>query len=492
MDVRISNLPLTQVQADVLVVPQFEGAAVAADLDSPLGGSIAAAIAAGDFTGEFGQTLLFYTGGQHAARKLLLLGLGKEGKLDIRKLRRAAGMAARAARQSGARALAFAVPAIAPLQPAQTAQFMTEGAIHGLYRFESLKSAPKAQPQVESITVVGGPEIEAGVTYGRLVAEGANFARSLNWLPGNYLTATKLAEKAQAVCEETGIEIEVYDKQGCEQLGLGLLLAVNQGSVEEPRFIVMRYKGNGGQGPWLGVVGKGITFDTGGISIKPTDNMWDMKYDMSGAGAVLGAVHAIGKLKPKADILFVIAATDNMPDGGAYKPGDVIKGLSGKTVEVRSTDAEGRLVLADGLAYAKNEGCVKLLTASTLTGAVQIALGPIRFGLVSNNDEWENEVYEAAEESGERCWKLPHDPEYYELFKSPIADMSNTGVARAAGTVVGGLFLMSHVGDTPCAHMDIASLAWKSSEDKYEDIGATGVAVKTFVRAAFRFAEANQ
>jgi leucyl aminopeptidase len=367
-----------------------------------------------------------------------------------------------------------------------------EGALHGLHRFKSFKTSDEVQANVASLLVVGGGEIQPQVLYGRIVAEATNLARDVNWLPGNHMTAAKLGEKAQEVCREAGVEITVYDKKGCRELGLGLLLAVNQGSEEEPRFIVMRYKGNGGNGPWLGFVGKGVTFDTGGISIKASENMWDMKYDMSGAGAVLGAMQAIGKLKPKCDVIAVIAATDNMPDGNAYKPGDVISGLSGKTVEVRSTDAEGRLVLSDGLAYAVKQGASRLMTASTLTGAANVALGPIRFGVVANDDAWEDEVMTAATEAGERGWKLPHDEEYYELFKSPIADMSNTGTARAAGTVVGGLFLMKHVGDTPCVHMDIASLAWRNAADKYEDVGATGVAVKTFVRAAMRFAEANE
>ncbi|HWI52532.1 MAG TPA: leucyl aminopeptidase [Symbiobacteriaceae bacterium] len=487
MDVRIVNQPLSQIQADVLVLPLFEGAvSVTAELQSVVGQ------AAEDFAGEFGQTLVIYTGGKIAARKVLALGLGKEDKLDIRKVRRAAGMAARAARETAAKTVAFAVPTLAGLQQATFAQFMVEGALHGLFRFDSYKSEQKEKPQVESILVAGGREIEAAVNYGRIVAEAANTTRQINWMPGNHLTAAKMAKMAKEICTEVGVEIEVYDKKGCEELGLGLLLAVNQGSVEEPRFIVMRYKGNGGQGPWLGIVGKGLTFDSGGISIKPSDGMWDMKYDMAGGGAVLGAVKAIGQLKPKADILFVVPSTDNMPDGGAYKPGDVISGLSGKTVEIRSTDAEGRLILADGLAYAVKQGCAKLIEASTLTGAVQMALGPIRMGVVSNNDAWQDEVYTAIDEAGERGWKLPHDPEYYDLFKSPIADMSNTGTARAAGTTVGGLFLMSHVGDVPCVHLDIASQAWKGSTDKYEDEGATGVVVRSFVRAAMRFAEGNR
>lgn len=489
MDVRTSILPLSQVQADVLILPQFEGSAVPA-VESAVSSLVAQA--AGDFTAEFGQSVLIYTAGAVAARKVLLLGLGKESKIDTRRLRRAAGMAARVARDSGAKTVAVAVPAVPGLEAGRTAQFLVEGALHGLYRFETLKSEQKAKPQVETVVVVGGADIEEGVRYGAVVAEATNLTRSVNWMPGNHLTASKLAEIAADMCERNGIEVQVYDKKGCQELGLGLLLAVNQGSTEEPRFIVMRYKGNGGQGPWLGLVGKGLTFDTGGISIKPTDNMWDMKYDMSGGGAVVGAMQAIAQLKPKCDILAVIPATDNMPDGNAYKPGDVIVGLSGKTVEVRSTDAEGRLILSDGLAYCAKQGCQKLITASTLTGAVQIALGPVRMGIVANNDVWENQVYEAIEEAGERGWKLPHDPEYYDLFKSPIADMSNTGTARAAGTVVGGLFLMSHVGETPCVHLDIASQAWKSGEDKYEEAGATGVAVKSFVRTAIKFAEGNQ
>jgi leucyl aminopeptidase len=487
VDVRVSSQPLSQIQADVLILPQFEGAAVATE--AAVAGIVAQAEA--DFRAEYGQTILVYTGGKVAARKVMLLGLGKEAKLDARKLRRAAGIAVRVARESGAATVAFAVPAVASLGAAKAAQFVTEGAIHGSFRFETYKSEQKAKPQVESLVFVGSG-IETGVEYGKVVAEATNLTRRVNWMPGNHLTATKLAEIATKVAKENGLEIEVYDKKGCEKLGLGLLLAVNQGSTEEPRFIVARYKGNGGQGPWLGLVGKGLTMDTGGISIKPTDHMWDMKYDMSGGGAVIGAMQAIARLKPKADVLFVIPATDNMPDGGAYKPGDVIVGLSGKTVEVRSTDAEGRLILSDGLAYAAKQGCAKLITASTLTGAVQIALGPVRMGIVANNDAWENDVYAAIEEAGERGWKLPHDEEYYDLFKSPIADMSNTGTARAAGTVVGGLFLMRHVGDTPCVHLDIASQAWDSGDDKYEDTGATGVAVKSFVRAAFKFAEGSK
>lgn len=483
--------PLAAIGADLLIIPLYQGARPDSEVDRPLGGGLSRAIDAGDFSGEYGQTLIYYTDGRIAARRVMLLGLGSESRLDRTRLRRAAGIGARAARQRGG-SVAIVPPKAAGMTPGEAAQFTVEGIIHSLHQPKSLKTDREPCCEVEQLLVAGGDELDPAVRRGQIVAEAANFARDLAWLPGNYLTAADLADRAKALCQEAGIEIEVYDLEGCRKLGLGLLLAVNQGSRQEPRFIVMRYKGGGGKGPWLGLVGKGITFDSGGISIKPTDHMWDMKYDMSGAAAVLGAVQAISRLKPACDILAVIPATDNMPDGGAYKPGDVVTGYSGKSVEIRSTDAEGRLVLADGLAYAAAKGCTRLITASTLTGAAKIALGSIRFGIVSNDDQWEEQVYAAAEEAGEKGWRLPHDREYYDLFKSPIADMANSGEPRAAGTVVGGLFLMSHVGGTPCVHLDIAALAYRNSDDRYQDAGPTGVGVRTMVQAALRFAEGKR
>ncbi|MEW8977460.1 MAG: leucyl aminopeptidase [Symbiobacterium sp.] len=490
MKVAVSNQALTEIAVDVLILPLTEGTPAPAEVNEALDGLCAQVVGA-DFKGEMGETVLLYTAGKLPARKVLLLGLGKAEKVTNRSLRRAAGIGARAARRSGGRSIAFAQPQSVALAPAEAARFITEGVLHGLYRLPSWKTERKEQPEVEAVQILGGDEVAAGVEWGRAVAEGVNLARGLAWTPGNHMTATMLAERAVLMCRECGIEVTVYDRKGCEELGLGLLLAVNQGSREEPRFIVMRYKGAGGQGPWLGLVGKGLTFDSGGISIKPTDGMWNMKMDMGGAAAVIGALRAIARLKIRADVMGVIPATDNMPDGGSYKPGDVIAGLSGKTVEIRSTDAEGRLILADGLAYAARNGCQKIITASTLTGAANIALGPIRFGLVANDDAWEDEVYEAAEAAGERGWRLPHDEEYYDLLKSPIADMINGTRNRAAGTVAGGLFLMRHVGNTPCVHMDIAALAWKSPGDEYEDEGATGAGTRTFVEAARRFAEGS-
>jgi len=491
MEVLTTQQPLAKIVADLLILPLFQGGRPPAEVDGALGGGLSRAVEAGDFAGEFGQTLIYYTEGRIGARRVMLLGLGAESRIDRARLRRAFGIGARASRQKGG-TVACALPAVPGLPASETARFAVEGLLHSFHPLQTLKTDQQARPPVERILVSGGAEVEPGARLGQILAEAANLARDLAWLPGNRLTASDLAEKAREICREAGLDIEVYDREGCRKLGLGLLLAVNQGSREEPRFIVMRYRGAGGKGPWLGLVGKGITFDSGGISIKPTENMWDMKYDMSGAAAVLGAMQAISRLKPACDVMGIIPATDNMPDGGAYKPGDVISGLSGKTVEIRSTDAEGRLVLADGLAYAVSKGCSRLITVSTLTGAVRIALGPVRFAMVSNDDRWEELVFQAAEEAGEKGWRLPHDQEYYDLFKSPIADMANTGQPRTAGTIVGGLFLMSHVGDTPCVHLDIAAQAYQTSDDAYQQAGPTGVAVRTMVQAALRFAEGRR
>lgn len=492
LKVQCSALPLSQVACDVLIVMSVEGEMPQISWPNALQEAVDSAVSAGDYHGRADQSAVFYTGGALQARKLMLQGLGKASGLTVRKLRRLAAAAARTARRGGARTLAFAVEPIGTFSDTQVASCIADGVGQGLYRFESLKSDQKELAVVENLILVGnGPEIEAATLEGRILADAVNTARHLNWLPGNYLTATEMARRVQEMCGGIGIEIDVYDRQGCRDLGLHLLLAVNQGSVEEPRFIVMRYKGNGGNGPWLGIVGKGVTFDTGGISLKPFENMWDMKYDMSGAGAVVGAVQAIAQLGLKCDVMAIIAATDNMPDGGAFKPGDVIRGLSGKSVEIRSTDAEGRLVLADGLAYAVLQGCKKLLTISTLTGSAHLSLGPVRFGIVSNNSEWEEVVFQSSEEMGEPGWKLPTDEEYHEFFASPIADMTNHASGRTAGTIIGGMFLLKHVSDIPCVHMDIAAVAFRGTDDRFQDPGATGVGVRTLVQVATRFAEEN-
>lgn len=438
MNLRISNQSITAVATDAVIVNLFEGVATPAGatgaVDRALGGLTSEAISAGDITGKFGET--------HVAR---------------------------------------------------AAQFTVDGTMHGLFRFEGYRTQPDPAPKhVEEILVVEGAApklaaVEEGALAGRIVGESANWGRSLGMMPVNRLTATSLAEQAARMAAETGLECEVHDLEGCRKLGLGLLPAVNQGSPEEPRVIVLRHRGAGGKGPWLGLVGKGLTFDTGGISLKAAEGMWDMKFDMLGGAAVLAAMRAVALLKVKADVLAVVPSTDNMPNGAAFKPGDVIAGLSGKTVEIRSTDAEGRLILADGLAYAAAQGAAKLITAATLTGAVMIVTGEHRYATVANDDAWEREVAAAAE-AGERAWPLPHDDEYNDYLKSPVADMVNNG-PRLAGTIQAGMFLLKHVAKVPTVHMDIAGTGWRQETNDFEEKGATGIATRTLIKAAQRWAE---
>lgn len=495
MDVTTWIGSVTDAATDVLVVNLFEGVTrpggATGAVDQALGGLISEALEAGDFKGALGETAWFYTRGAIAARRVLLVGLGKADRFGLRQVRQAAAAAARAARKAGARSLATIAhgAGIGGLDPAAAAQFTIDGTLHGLYRFAGYKTGTRDEHPVATVTLVErdaarAGAMAAGARTGQVIAESANWARDLGNRPGNRLTAAMMAEEAAAMAAAVGLECEVHDLEGCRRLGLGLLLAVNQGSREEPRLIVLRYRGGGGPGETLGLVGKGITFDSGGISIKPTDGMWDMKYDMCGAAAVLGAMRAIALLRPPVDVIGVVAATDNMPDGGAYKPGDVIQGLSGKTVEIRSTDAEGRLVLADALAYAVRQGARRICTLSTLTGGVIVALGGVRFGMVANDDAWYAEVEAAVAAAGEKGWRLPNDDEYRELFKSKIADMTNGG-SREASSVQGGLFLLQHVDGTPTVHFDIAGTAWGRDPNAEEQ--ATGVGVRSLVALARRW-----
>lgn len=486
---------VTEVAADVLVVNLFAGVkepgGATGAVDQALGGLIAQAIAAGDLAGKLGETALFYTHGRLKARKVLVVGLGKAEKFGLTEIRRAAAMAARTAWQSGASSIATIAhgAGIGGIDPVRAAEATIDGTLYGLYRFSGYKTGEKeGKPEVTQVILVERDEakaraMESGIRLGRILAESVNWARDLGNRPGNRLTATDLAEEAVKMARETGLEVQVLEREDLERLGANLLLAVNRGSAQPPKMIILRHRGRGGNAP-LALVGKGLTFDSGGISIKPTENMWDMKFDMAGGAAVLGAMRAIGLLKPAVDVLAVVPATDNMPDGNSYKPGDVIQGLSGKTVEIRSTDAEGRLILADGLAYAVREGARRIITASTLTGGALIALGRVRFALVASDDAWAEEILRAAEVAGEKAWRLPADEEYVDLFKSNIADMTNGG-KREASTIQGGLFLLQHVGQVPTAHLDIAATAWGDG-GKGQEPGATGVGTRTIVAAVLR------
>ncbi|HEV2726804.1 MAG TPA: leucyl aminopeptidase, partial [Solirubrobacterales bacterium] len=417
---------------------------------------------------------------------VLVVGLGDRDQLDSEQLRVAAAVAAKEATRLEVDSVAWALPETDdPLAAteAETEAIVT-GTILASYRFDRYKSDDGSDsPRLESLTLLGPAELERAAEMARVAAEAQNRTRDLQNTPANVATPTFLAERAEAIAAASdAITAEVLGRAELEEKRMGGLLGVSQGGPQEPKLIVLRYSG-GGSGQTLGFVGKGVTFDTGGISLKPSAGMPDMKMDMSGAAAVLEAVAAIAELGLPMDLVAVVPSTENMPSGTAIKPGDVITQYDGTTVEVNNTDAEGRLILADALAYAIELGAERIVDLATLTGAVVIALGSTYAAVIANDDELGREVSEAGERSGELTWRLPLHPEYKELMKGKVADLSNLASKRKAGTITAGSFLEEFVGETPWAHVDIAGTAWDVGRP-YVGNGASGFGVRLLIELA--------
>ncbi len=478
-------------------VPKHEQllpAALAA-LDARTGGLLARACS-GDFTGIRDETSLLYLPGAEP-RRVLLVGVGKLDDLPLiggltratavrNGIRRAAAIAARRARSLGAGAVAFAMPAElrAGVGAADFAQVAVEGMAQGAWQFDELKSPNHdRKPPVAEVTVVVDPADEAtarpGFAIGQAVAEGQALARRLQFLPPNQCTPALLAQTAVGLGAAHGFAVTVLEREQMKTEGMGALLAVAQGSVTEPRFIVLEYRG-AGDAPPIVLVGKGITFDTGGISIKPAAQMEEMKYDMSGAAAVLGAFEAVGRLKPKLNVVGLIPSTDNMPSGSAVRPSDVVKSHSGKQIEIVNTDAEGRLVLADALSYARRFKPAAVLDAATLTGAVVMALGHTASAVMGNDEALIEEVRRAGDRAGERVWPLPMYDEYREQNKSDIADVKNSG-GRPAGTITAGWFLREFAEGYPWIHIDVAGTAYSDTDTPPLPKGPAGLPTRLFV-----------
>ncbi len=452
----------------------------------------------GEFKAALGETLLLHAPGGLRAERLLVVGLGKAKKLSPDQVRKGAGAAVRYAKPRGVRELAIGFPEDKALSDERleelpcelTARALIEGAELADTDYDTYKSDRKDR-SITALTVVAAntersvqEEIRAGFEVGRVVAAAQNFTRSLVNEPGNVLTPTVLGERVRTMCGEVGLGCEVYSTEKIKELGMGAFWAVSQGSPEPPALLVMRYEPAGGAAegsPVIGLVGKGITFDTGGISIKPADGMEKMKYDMAGAGAMIGAMRAIAGLKPKVRVISVICSAENMPDGLAFKPGDVVTAMSGKTIEIINTDAEGRLVLADGLHYAKTLGCTHLINAATLTGAIGVALGRLNAGLFSNDDQTATKFEDGLKASGEKFWRLPCTDDYADQIKSSIADIQNTGLTRYGGSITAAMFLKEFVGETPWIHLDIAGTAWDDEGKPWMAKGPTGIGVRSIL-----------
>jgi leucyl aminopeptidase len=457
--------------------------AALAPLDQATGGALGRALANGDFKGKRDETLLAYGSGK--AQRVLLVGMGKANEVTASAVRRAAAVAAKRARSLGTGRFAFGVAAEArnKLSGAAIAQVAVEGAAHGGWAFVELK-----RPSDELRAAIAGVDVvvdaseakaaEAGRVRGDAVAAGHLLARGLQMQPGNVCTPTYLAEQAQALGRAHGFAVTVLGPAELRAEGMGALLAVSQGSAQEPRFMVLEYRGAGDAAPVV-LVGKGITFDSGGISIKPAANMEEMKYDMSGAAAVLGTFETLGRLRPALNVVGLISSSENLPSGTAVKPGDVIKSHFGKTIEIVNTDAEGRLVLCDALSYARRYKPAAVIDAATLTGAVVIALGNQASAVMGNDEALAAEVRDAGERAGERCWPLPLWDEYRDLVKSDIADVKNSG-GRGAGSIAGGWFLREFVEGYPWVHLDIAGTAYTDSEAPHQTKGPTAFGVRLF------------
>jgi leucyl aminopeptidase len=368
------------------------------------------------------------------------------------------------------------------------ARAMIEGAILGQLN-PALHSSNGRRSEFDRLVLVPEsdqvPDFEAALEQSCVMAEATNFARTLGNEPANVMTPAELSERARQMAERDGLGVRVLDKAEMQQLGMGALLAVSRGSEEPPKFIVLSHEPEelSGSGELLALVGKGITFDSGGISIKPADKMDEMKFDMCGGAAVIGAMQVIAKLRPKARVLGVVPATENLPSGRAVKPGDVVRSMSGKTIEVVNTDAEGRLILADAITYAINQGATHIVDAATLTGACVVALGELRAGVMGSNQQLIDDLVAAGEACGERLWQMPIDREYGDLIRSEIADVKNTGNGTA-GAITAAMFLKTFAGNVPWAHLDIAGTAWLERERPDLAKGATGFGVRTFANLA--------
>lgn len=489
MKINVKQGSLTEAACDVLIVNLFQGvkepAGATGAVDKALGGAISDTIREEEFEGCLGHTTVVRGCDAIGAKKVLLVGLGKQDKLDALRVMRAAGKAARKCRKLKAKHVVSILhgAGAAGLSVFECGRATTLGTILGVYEYSRLKTKDSRENPIEQFDIVELSaekldNIEQGMQRAEVIGNAVTYARDLVNEPSNIVTPSYLAEQAQEIARHYGMDCSVKDRQGIVDAGMGLLAAVARGSSVEPRFIEMHYKAPGA-GRTVAIIGKGVTFDTGGYSLKRAESMYGMKDDMAGAAAVLGTMKAIGQLKPNVNVVALIPATENSIGGSAIHPGDVFKSLDGKTVEINNTDAEGRLILADAIAYAKSLGVDSIIDAATLTGACVVALGREIAGVFGNDQEMMDTLIKAGKSTGEELWQLPLYMDYKDGLKSDVADLKNTG-GRDGGAINGALFIHSFVGDTPWAHIDLSSSMAHQDTDLARK-GATGVATGMFI-----------
>jgi leucyl aminopeptidase len=493
--IALSAASPADIDTDLLAVPIFEGDDLASDLraiDAATGGALMRAQESRELRGKPFELVITPITSDWRPARVAFIGAGPRAQFTTERLRRVAGAAALGARQRRVQRLAWLNRGDIPLLSA--VQAATEGIALSAFSPDRYKSGERGAPPIDQVLIVAvsvdhPAEVEAAIERGRILGESSNMARELSNEPSNVLTPAIFADRATEICEAAGVAVEVLDEHAIAKLGMGLLLGVSRGSAEPPRVIIMRHQPAGAPAsPVLGLVGKGITFDTGGISIKPADGMERMKDDMAGGAAVICAMRAISLLNAPINVIGVVPTTENMPGGRALKPGDVLTSASGKTVEVINTDAEGRLILGDGLWYAQQLGATHLVDVATLTGAAVVALGKVTSAIFGQPAEWVDVVRQASEDAGDRCWPMPLYDEYGEQLKSEIADMLNTG-GRPAGACTAAMFLKEFAGGLPWAHLDVAGTAWSDEAKPWMAKGASGVAVRGLAELAFTSAK---
>ncbi len=486
MEVKADSRQFHEIECDALVVAVFEGEkpeeGALAEINKRSNGVITSLIETGEFTGKSGESAYVHNPGDMKARRLLLVGAGKREEFSADNVRKMAGTAARALR--GKKARSFAFLRRSQLSIGEGAQAATEGALISLFDPDKYHTSDKTESRLEAM-ILAAPdadldEVKRAIERGRIIAEATNFAREVINEPANVMTPAELARRAEEVAKDYGLELDVLDEARMKDLGMGSLMGVAQGSAEPAKMIVLTYSPKAQSSETIAIVGKGVTFDTGGISIKPSDGMEKMKYDMAGGATTIGAMRAIAQLKPSVNVIGIVPAVENMPGGRAQRPGDVVRAMTGKTIEVINTDAEGRLILADAVAYARKLGATKIVDLATLTGAVSVALGDVYVAVLGTDQAWIDQVLAAGKKAGEKIWQLPLDKEYREQIKSEIADIKNVG-GRKAGTITGAYFIREFVEDTPWAHLDIASTAWNENGKPHLAVGPTGVCLRTLV-----------
>lgn len=493
MNIQVKSGKPEQVAADVLVLGGYqdedEPVASVQALDHRLGGLLTELRRSHEFEGKLNQTALVHTQGAIPAKRILLVGLGKKEKLGLDQVRQAMGTAIKRIRQIGASSGAGVLLGVDRLASSTVgiAQAMVEGALLGNYRFLAYRTEPTDNDKtVQRLTLlVEHPrhltDAKEGARRGQITGEATMYVRDLCNHPANVMTPSRMVVEAKSVAKERGVRLTVLDRRQQEKLGMGGLLGVARGSHEPPQFIILEYTGSQKKERPIVFVGKTVTFDSGGISLKPSENMEQMKADMTGGAEVLATVRAASRLRLPLHLVGILPATENMPGGRAMKPGDILTMLSGKTVEVQNTDAEGRLILADGLAYATRLKPACIVDVATLTGACMVALGQFAIGMLGNDDALKAHLKTAGEQSGERVWEMPLWDEYFEQLKSDVADMRNIG-GRPGGMITAAMFLSKFVEAFPWVHLDIASTDWSTTERPYIGKGPTGIGTRLLIQ----------